>query len=212
MTLNTGRWCAKCKCSKVNLWSRPSRQHNCWTTFSGQPLVGVFVPSFWLLIPPGWLTIYASGHLHGDISIGNILRIDPPAPAKSVADCLEELTNQQINRLMPSQVDTSLQHTENPGSSAQTTEQSSPPISVEELRSQQNRLLSILSELELGQYSAFVTDGDMAIELDNYFSKTKHQNELSVSSVLDLHGYPAKTTVTRVHQNSCLMIFVMLSE
>ena len=89
---------------------------------------------------------------------------------------------------MPSQVDTSLQHTENPGSSAQTTEQSSPPISVEELRSQQNRLLSILSELELGQYSAFVTDGDMAIELDNYFSKTKHQNELSVSSVLDLHG------------------------
>ena len=140
------------------------------------------------------MTIYASGHLHRDISIGNILRVDPPAPAKSVADCLEELTSQQINRLMQSQVDTPSQRTDDDphASSTQPTEQSSPPISVDEVQLQQKRLLSLLSELELGQYSAFVTDGDMAIELDTYFSQTKHQNELSVSSVLDRHRQLAK--------------------
>ena len=156
------------------------------------------------------MIIYASGHLHRDISIGNILRVDPPAPAKSVAGCLEELTSQQISRLMQSQVDTPSPHTDDPPDSSARSDQSTLPISMDELRSQQNRLLSLLSELELGQYSAFVTDGDMATELDNYFLQTKHQNELSVSSVPDRHGHLAKHGF-RVHQSSCLLIFVRLS-
>ncbi len=89
----------------------------------------------------GWLAIYASGYLHRDISVGNVLRIDLPASVTSVADRLKELTDRQIRSLTyANQVDTPSPQPKDEagedarGSSDQTIEQSPPPISVHELR------------------------------------------------------------------------------
>jgi len=142
-------------------------------------LLGTFVDISDLaqLICPsvGWLSIYLSGHLHRDVSIGNVLMTDKPVKGKEFG--IPEKFRDHVKSLDPEAVD-----------------------AIEKLC---RRVEKLVKELGISdECTGFVTDGDLAISWERYWAEDRRTvKSVSCSHII---WKAVLDAAHRVHPSSCL--------
>ncbi|KAG7094144.1 hypothetical protein E1B28_007756 [Marasmius oreades] len=137
-------------------------------------------PSSWSLLESvshallGWLVYYQNGFMHRDVSIGNVLRLEPGLAMKTI-DIVDPFPGRDVSPKEPEQARNTIAGTRSQKESEQVRN------TIASTRSHIDEIKRLVEKLGIssGCKGIFLIDGDMAANWKTYFDKDHDSHSLS---------------------------------